>query len=232
MLDAGTGLNSIQWIAQLPTDRWTAVTGTENEAERVRVAIGDLSRDCDEIILGNWANADLLRGEVFDTVLADYLAGAIEGHAPFFQPYLFNRLRPLTKQVLYVTGLEPYVPKPAPDEVGARTIWEIGRLRDACVLLAGDVPYREYPAGWVVDQLQRSKFEVQSVKHFKIGYKATFVNAQINIGLHAIDKLKDASLGASLKRRCEYLRERALSLIQSDGALRGCRNYVISAKPS
>jgi len=32
------------------------------------------------------------------------------------------------------------------------------RLRDACLLLAGERPYREYPADWVLRALRRSSF--------------------------------------------------------------------------
>ena len=231
MLDAGTGLNSIRWMAQLPTDRWTAVTGSVSEAERVKSVVASVQRPSDKIVLGNWADPELLEGEVFDTVLADYLMGAIEGFSPYFQPYLFGRLRPLTRKMLYVTGLEPYVPAARPDSRGSQIIWELGRLRDACVLLAGDMPYREYPAAWVVDQVQRAGFETLSVKHFKIGYKATFVNAQIDVSLHAIGQMEDAALADTLRQHCERLRERALGVIEAEGALRGCRNYVIAAKP-
>lgn len=232
MLDAGTGLNSIRWMAQLPTKSWTAVTGSKSEANRVGEVIAAQQRSKDRILLGNWADPNFLSGETYDTVLADYLMGAIEGYAPYFQPYLFERLRPLTRNALYVTGLEPYVPTALPNDEGEQIIWEIGRLRDACVLLSGDLPYREYPAGWVVDQLRRSSFTVQDVRHFKIGYKESFVNAQIDVALYAIGKLIDHSLAESLKRQCIDLRDRALQLVEANGALRGCRNYVISAKPN
>ena len=51
-------------------------------------------------MLGNWVDPNLLKGAQYDTVLADYLLGAIEGFAPYYQPYLFKRLRPLTRKML------------------------------------------------------------------------------------------------------------------------------------
>ena len=151
-LDAGSGVHSLSWVSQLQTERWTAVTGAPRDAERMRTATGGVRRPQDQIILGNWAKADLLKGEVYDTVLADYLLGAVEGFAPYFQPYLFARLRPLTGKVLYLTGAEPYVPENEPSTRAGRIVWQIGRFRDACLLLSGELPYREYPSAWVVDQ--------------------------------------------------------------------------------
>lgn len=231
MLDAGTGVNSIRWIAELTTTCWTAVTGSAGEAAGARDAIKAIQRPQDQIVLGNWADCKLLKGEVYDTVLADYLLGAVEGFAPYFQSYLFTRLRPLTRRALYVTGLEPYVPADRPETRAGRVVWEIGRFRDACVLLAGKRPYREYPSQWVGDHLQSAGFAVRNVKRFDIGYKEQFVNAQIDIGARAIEALNDRALTGALKERGEALRAEALELIGDEGALRSCRNYVIAAEP-
>ncbi|MEM9618900.1 MAG: class I SAM-dependent methyltransferase [Pseudomonadota bacterium] len=232
MLDAGTGPNSIRWVAGLATERWTAVTCSAGEADRARNAIIAAQRPQDRIVLGNWADAGLLKDEVHDTVLAGYLLGAIEGFSPYFQSYLFTRLRPVTRGALYVTGLEPYVPTARPETRAGRLVWEIGRFRDACILLAGNIPYREYPAPWVVDHLQRAGFVVRNVKHFAIGYKEQFVNAQIDICAPGLETLADRALAQALKERGEALRAEALNVISAEGALRGCRNYVIAAEPA
>ncbi len=231
LLDAGTGVNSVQWVASLGAERWTAVSGSIGEAARVRDATETVKRPQDRIEVGNWADAQFLTGETYDTVLADYLLGAIDGFAPFFQPYLFKRLRPLTRSMMYVTGLEPYVPTPRPETKAGQLLWEIGRYRDACMLLAGDRPYREYPAPWAVDQLHAAGFAVRNVKHFTIGYKERFVNAQIDMCGPRLESLHDNVLAQALKARGEALRSEALDLIKSEGALRHCRNYVIAAEP-
>ncbi len=231
MLDAGTGVNSIRWVAGLATERWTAVTCSAGEADRARDAIKDAQRPQDRIVLGNWADAGLLKGELYDTVLAGYLLGAIEGFSPYFQSYLFARLRPVTRGALYVTGLEPYVPTARPETRAERLVWEIGRFRDACMLLAGNMPYREYPAPWVVDHVQRAGFTVRNVKHFAIGYKEGFVNAQIDMCAPGLEKLADRALAQALTERGEALRAEALDLIGEEGALRACRNYVVAAEP-
>jgi len=230
-LDAGTGVQSIHWIANLNTERWTAVSASPRHVERVRKSVKATQRANDRIVLGNWVDPDLLKGEVYDTVMADYLLGAVEGFAPYFQPYLFSRLRPLTRQMLYIKGLEPYVPISRPENNAGRILWEIGRFRDACVLHGNDQPYREYPAKWVIDHLRGAGFVVHKVKHFDIRYKKLFVNAQIDVCTPILTKLEDRDLANSLKARGEALRSEALDIINSEGALCAGRNYVIAAKP-
>lgn len=231
LLDAGTGIKSIQWISDLDTQRWTAVTGASNYARQVEEATQGGKRPQDKIILGNWADPRLLNNEVYDTVIADYLLGAVEGFAPYFQTYLFARLRPLTKEVLYVTGLEPYVPATQPESRAERIVWEMGRFRDSCVLLSGGMPYREYPAPWVVDQLKRSGFSVKNIKHFRSGYKEKFISAQINIAKRSIGKIADSGLAQALNLRAEALLAEAMDVIREEGALRCLRNYVVAAEP-
>jgi len=230
-LDAGTGVHSVRWVTQLQTERWTAVTGAIGDAERVREATKGQCRPQDKIIHGNWATPELLSGDVFDTVLADYLLGAIEGFSPYFQPYLFARLRPLTRQVLYVTGPEPYVPTDRPKSKAGQLIWEIGRFRDACLLLAGELPYREYPSAWVAHHLTRSGFRVGELKRFPIRHKMGFVNSQIDLCKPRIAGLTDRDLASALTRRGEALRERAQDLVSAEGALEHGSNFVISAVP-
>ena len=230
-LDAGTGVQSLRWVTSLDTDLWTAVSASPRHAERVREAIQDAQRPSDKIVLGNWIDPHLLKGERYDTVLADYLLGAVEGFSPYYQPYLFKRLRPLTRKILYVKGLEPYVPTMRPKDKAGQILWEIGRYRDACVLHGNDLPYREYPAGWVVDNLRESGFEVLKVMHFDIRYKKLFVNSQIDVCSPILAKLKDRVLAQALTARGEMLRAEALDMIETEGAIRSGRNYVIAAKP-
>ncbi len=236
LLDAGTGTNSINWVSGLETDRWTAVTGAQNHAIQVRDAVAKQRRKQDRIILGNWADPALLAKEQYDTVLADYLLGAIEGFAPFFQHQLFARLRPLTAGRIYIIGLEPYVNQPA-ESPAAQLVRQIGRYRDSCLLLSDDQPYREYPAEWVADHLHASGYKVIAAKRFPIRYKARFVNSQIDMCLPRLDGLaarspSERSLARALRARGEQLREQALALIEQDGSLSHGNDYVIAAEPA
>ncbi len=176
MLDAGAGVHSLSWICGLPTDRWTAVTASPEHLQQINRATAVWTRPQDRLVLGDWADPGLLQGEVHDTVLADYLLGAVEGFAPFFQDQLFARLRGLVGRRLYVVGLEPYV-LDEPEDPAGRLIWEIGRLRDACLLLAGETPYREYPAAWTTMALERAGFRVLAQKAFANRYRPGFVES-------------------------------------------------------
>jgi len=229
-LDAGTGTNSGRWVASLPTERWTAVSGAQGHAIQVRDAVEDARRPQDRIVLGNWADEALLEGERYDTVLADYLVGAIEGFAPYYQPYLFARLRKLTGGRLYVVGLEPYV-SAEPDTPAGKMIWEIGRFRDACLTLVGERPYREYPAQWVADHLAVAGFRVLDARHFPIRYKARFVNSQIDMCASRLDRLADRALADALRHRGEQLRAQALAMVEANGGLQHGFDYVVTAEP-
>lgn len=229
-LDAGTGTNSIAWTASLATERWTAVSGAQGHAIQVRDAVESRRRPQDRIVLGNWANEALLAGERYDTVLADYLVGAIEGFAPYFQPYLFTRLRRLTAGRLYVVGLEPYVTA-EPDTPAGKLVWEIGRFRDACLLLSGERPYREYPAQWVTDHVEAAGFRVLAARRFAIRYKERFVNSQIDMCAPRLAGLADRVLADALTRRGEDIRSRALAMVKAEGGLRHGHDYVLAAEP-
>lgn len=230
VLDAGVGVNSAEWLLSLNTERWTAVTASRAHAKQVETSIGARRRPQDNLIVGNWMDADLLRGQVHDVVLADYLLGAVEGFGPYFQDSLFRRLRPLVGRRLYVVGLDPYVVGETPDPA-ARCVREIGRLRDVCLLLADETPYREYPAEWVCDRLREAGFRLLSARRFANRYKARWVDSQLDMGLRRLAKVSDRGLAAALEARIEVLRAEALERAERDGGLRHGFDYVIAAEP-
>jgi len=207
VLDAGTGTHSLGWLLGLKTERVTAVTGDPSYAERLRETYGTRLRTQDQIVLGNWSDPLFLHGDTFDTVIADYLLGAIEGFAPYFQDRLFARLAPHTRGVLYAVGLAPY-PEPREDPWG-KVIVEVARLRDACILLAGHRTYREYPLDWVVRHLESAGFEVEDATSFPIRYGMTFVDEQLGVARRKLPLLRDRSLAAALESHIASLRERA-----------------------
>jgi hypothetical protein len=229
-LDAGTGTNSIGWVSSLATERWVAVTGATGHAVQVRDASDAGRRPQDRIIVANWADPALLAGERFDTVLADYLIGAVEGFAPYFQEGMIRRLHGVTAGRLYLVGLEPYVVSPPRTEAG-QVIFEIGRFRDAVLLHAGERPYREYPMDWVLEQLASAGFRILAAKRFPIRYRARFVNSQIDMCASRLVKLEDRALAAALHARGEALRAQALTLAEREDGLRHGYDYVIAAEP-
>jgi hypothetical protein len=230
-LDAGTGSHSISWVSSLGTERWTAVSGAEGHAIQVRDAVAGSRRPQDRIIVANWADERLLEGERYDTVLADYLLGAVEGFSPYFQGQLFTRLRPHVGRRLYVVGVEPYV-LGQPHDAAAEAIWEIGRFRDACLLLAGEQPYREFPMGWVTHSLASSGYRVVSSRRFAIRYKQRFVDSQIDMALMRLEKLTDRPLAAALAAKAEAIRDQALEMVAGADGIRHGFDYVLAAEPT
>lgn len=231
VLDAGTGPKSLRWLKAIETDGWTAVTGDRFMIRQVERDVGKDHRPQDRLLLGNWNDPDLLAGERFDTVLADHLLGAIDGFAPYFQSALFPRLRTMTGKRLYVTGMEPYVIDRPADEAG-RLIWQIGRYRDACLLLLGKQPFREYPLAWVLAELERSGFRVVATDSITSGYHALFVNGQIALVRPGLDKMQDRALAEALIARGETLRARALAYLDRHQVIRHGSSYVIAAEPA
>lgn len=143
-LDAGTGVHSLKWIQSLETSQWTAITADQNMKNQImkEEAVSKAIREQDQLVVGNWMDdafiADL--GQ-FDTILADYLIGAVDGFSPYEQDTIINRLKKhlLPNGRMYFVGMSPI-----PDEIHppASIISEIRRARDACILLAGHRPYR------------------------------------------------------------------------------------------
>jgi len=231
MLDAGTGTHSAGWIATLPTTRWTAVTVAPPHADQVRRAVGAAMRPRDRIVVGNWDDPVLLAGDGYETILADYLIGAVDRFAPYRQRALIGRLAGLARRRIYVVGVEPYVVQCPVDPAG-RMVWEIGRLRDACLLLAGETPFREFPASWVIEGLQAAGLSIVAVRRFPIRYRARFVNSQIDMALLRLAALEDRWLAEALRARAELLRNRALKLAGQEHGLRCGQDYVIAAEIS
>jgi hypothetical protein len=230
VLDAGTGARSLNWLRTVTTDSITAVTATPEMAAQARRAVVPALRPHDRLLVGNWTDPELLAGERFDTVLAENLLGAVDGFAPFFQTAMFARLRKLTARRLYLAGMQPYVIT-RPDHPAGALIWEIGRYRDACLILAGEQPYREYPLAWVLSQLRGSGFRTIAGSKIRTAYKANFVNEQIDLCRSHLARLADQGLARSLVAHGDALRSRALDYIHDHGALNHGFTYVIAADP-
>jgi len=226
-LDAGTGVNSALWSNGLATTKWVGVSGSPSHAEQVCQTLGEALRVQDEVLVGNWCEPDFLQGRVFDTVLADYLLGAIEGFAPYFQGQLFARLRRHVGKRLYVIGLDPYILGPAASDE-AKMVKAIGRLRDCCLMLAGETPYREYPLEWTVDALLGAGFEIKQARRFGNRYGAKWVHGQLDMAQRRLPKLTNQALAHVLGKEIENLRARALILNEQKGGLRHGADYVIA----
>ncbi len=170
VLDAGTGIYSLRWLAGLlyrhssPNDplhmtSYVAVTADDNFRTDCQKKAEELGiSEWGSVVRGNWdiqnaenidssekdendQNNRLCNGQMFDTILADYLVGAVDHFSPFYQDQLFTRLSSHLRKggVMHLTGLNPI-----PEMIGGpgNIFCRITKLRDACILLAGSRPYR------------------------------------------------------------------------------------------
>lgn len=231
VLDAGTGSHSGRWVAGLPRAEWTGVTLGESVAAALRSELGDLASARGRILVGDWRDERFLAGEVFDVVLADYLLGAVEGGAPFFQEALFARLRRHVAPAgrLYAVGLEPY-PEPAVCEWG-QCLLEIVRLRDAAILLCGERPFREHPQAWVVARLEASGYRVESQQRFPIRYGERFVKGQLRIVHHKLPRIPDQALARELERAARQLEARGMDLLRRGQSCAWGEDWLVAARP-
>lgn len=230
-LDAGTGVKSARWARGLATERWTAVSADPGHLAEVRAGLRQAPRPEDRLVAGNWADPGLLAGEVHDTVLAEYLLGAVEGFAAHFQESLFGRLRPHVGGRLYVVGLDPYVTGHPEGEAG-RLVQAIGRFRDGCTLLAGETPYREFPAEWVLERLAQAGFRVLFAQRFPNRYPMEWVEMQLATSQALLERIADRRLARALSAQAGRLRKEAAARIGRQGPLAHGADYVVAAEPA
>jgi hypothetical protein len=235
VLDAGTGMHSLRWIATLSdkgmtqfsaiTADKTMQTNVQNEADALEVShLGN-------ILIGNWfGDSPLQLNEQYDTILADYLIGAMDGFSPHQQdlmiPKLVNYLKPGGR--LYIVGLQP-VPDSAPDE--ANIICKVRQVRDACILLGGHRCYREYPVDWIQRQIESNpQLDLLTTTTFPILYKhATIIN-QINVGRSKFSHFPTPELANEMKKVLDDLEQQSLEATQRVGRIRLGFDYIVTAE--
>ena len=230
VLDAGAGPHSTSWVASLETESWCGVTADRFMLRRIQDRLGERLDRRGRLIQGDWTDPALLHGERFETVFADYLLGALDGFAPYFQDRLFARLRPHVAGRLYVVGVTPILTE-APTE---QSDWlkRMVRLRDACILHAGHRTYREYPQDWVIRTLEASALRVTESWALPIVYREGFVNRQLDVARRKLVLVKDEALVQALTSRIEALRGEGLELVERLDGLRCGADYVVVAEPS
>ena len=93
-LDAGTGLHSLKWVQSLPTTSWTAITADYNMKSQILLDAGVAAkiRPDDRLLVGNWMDEKFCEdlGQ-YDTILADYLIGAVDGFSPYEQDVIVKK---------------------------------------------------------------------------------------------------------------------------------------------
>ena len=261
-LDAGTGSESLRWVASLfdksMIESYTAITADEMMHRRVQAQAHELGiSNKGRIIIGNWidgvnkntgkinfssrrkkktgSNNVLLHqgeeAEQFDTILVDYLIGAMDKFSPYFQDVIFERLnahlRPGGR--LLILGMEP-ISDESDDKSIAKITTDIKHVRDACQLLAGERPYREFPLSWIERTLD--KVDGLTIVQRKIfPYKYTFekLAEQIDLGRRRVDKFSSEELKAVMTGLLDELEAKCLKITAGlkDGTFTSGFNYVV-----
>lgn len=235
LLDAGTGIHSLRWIATLEakgmTD-FTAITADATMQNNVQQEANQLGIE-GNIIMGNWfsENNPLELPEKYDTILADYLIGAMDGFSPYQQDLMLPKLTALLNPGgrLYIVGLQPI-----PDKVNdpaANIICRVRQVRDACILLAGHKCYREYPIDWVHRQVQKiDSLRLVETSRFPILYKHSTIVRQINVARSKLPYFPSTQLAESMKQVLDQLEQESFEATQNLGSIKLGFDYVISAE--
>ena len=246
-LDAGTGIHSLRWIATLNNDEkkgmtsLTAITADKNmqrnvQKEALHLGMGDDAH----ILIGNWFpptndnDASIsLPLKQYDTILADYLIGAMDGFSPFRQdemiPKLVKLLNPNGGR-LYIVGLEP-LPDSVPNNPNANIITKVRQVRDACILLAGHRCYREYPLEWIHKQVQQSsELTLIQTNQFPILYRYQTIKRQIDVARSKFPFFSSRALRESMKLVLDDLDEQAKRATSSNSPITLGFDYVVAVE--
>lgn len=241
VLDSGTGLHSLRWIATLSDTKgmstFTAITADEKMRRSVQQEADALDiSHLGKVVIGNWFGDDPLDkiliedGELFDTILADYLIGAMDGFSPYEQDQMIPKLTRLLKPGgrIYIVGLEPLPDKAHGD---ANIMCKVRQVRDACILLAGHRCYREYPVQWIERQIgSNDHLELISTKSFPILYRHPTIMNQINVARSKFPFFPSQELVRSMKLILDDLEQQSLIATRDRGRIKLGFDYVVTAE--
>jgi len=114
------------------------------------------------------------------------------------------------------------------------------KLRDACLLLTGHRPYREYPVEWMIRSLESSGYVIDTVRLFPISWGLSGLTGQLDACEQELlrhqdvlimpTEIKSTSLKRELQSQVRGLRQiiHNNEVIRSVGICYGV-DYVISA---
>ena len=231
-LDSGTGVHSQKWIQKLDTSGWTAITADQQMKSQI-VADRDINlRASDKLVVGNWMDANFCKElGTFDTILADYLIGAVDGFSPYQQDIIVSKLAQHLNPDgrLYVIGMNPIPDYATPP---ADIVTEVRRARDSCIMLAGHRPYREFPLDWMTRHLERANFEVSNSKSFTILHSEESILRQLRVGQSKLPLFSNPKLREGMEVYINELGERVKTAARSTatGRIPLSFDYVIAAR--
>eukprot|EP00316_Scyphosphaera_apsteinii_P015553 CAMPEP_0119307092 /NCGR_PEP_ID=MMETSP1333-20130426/7679_1 /TAXON_ID=418940 /ORGANISM="Scyphosphaera apsteinii, Strain RCC1455" /LENGTH=395 /DNA_ID=CAMNT_0007310561 /DNA_START=374 /DNA_END=1561 /DNA_ORIENTATION=- len=178
----------------------------------------------------------------FDTVLADYLLGALEHFAAFTEQKMMDVLVSSIKDdgLLLLCGRKPY-PYPGPQgyrslkySTARKIVLSAERVRDAAMLLSHQREYREFPAWWVREALRQRGVEIIDQESFAGRVDLEYVTTQLGWARREARKVDSASLSAGLLRHIKELQAAAdadARLNRNGGVNIGGSYCIVARKP-
>lgn len=232
-LDAGTGLHSLKWIQGLSTSSWTAITADNKMRDQLlnNPVVTNSMRMSDSLVVGNWMDDNFCAQlGTFDTILADYLIGAVEGFSPYEQDTIIARLKKHLNPNgrLYFIGMNPI-----PDETSLPTkiISEVRQARDACILLAGHRCYREFPLPWMLRHVEQAGMTPIASKKFTIMHSEVSVIRQLKVAQSKLSLLQNNPLRNGLDKYLIDLEVRVKEVMKLNaGKIPLSFDYVIAVE--
>lgn len=232
-LDAGTGLHSVKWIQNLPTSSWTAITADDKMRKQIldQQIVAERMRQQDQLLVGNWMDSAFVKDlGTFDTILADYLIGAVEGFSPYEQDAIISKLKKRLNPNgrLYFIGMNPIPDEPA---YPTKIISEVRQARDACILLAGHRCYREFPLPWMIRHIQISGMTVMDTKQYTIMHSEESAIRQIRVAKSKLSYIPHNAMRNGMDKYLTDLECRVKDATKTcGGKIPLSYDYVISAE--
>jgi hypothetical protein len=154
VLDAGTGPSSVAWLVKAATrlgiSSITATTASKDLAASLKrkhskaVASGLLNL----AVVSRWGSVPGTGTNLglFDTVILDYVLGAVEGLEPHGHAAVLDAISSHAAEgaAVLIVGAEPYEERFS-DPAGSSLVGSVMRVRDTCLKAAGVTPFRELP---------------------------------------------------------------------------------------
>lgn len=232
-------------VSFLNIEEYTAITADEGMRRTVLKEAQELGiEQYGRILIGNWqttssassSSTELCHGEMYDTILADYLVGAMDGFSPYYQDMIFPRLNQHLKPGgrLYVIGLNP-IPHRDDTDANANIICQVARVRDACILLAGHRCYREYPVEWIERHLEKVPgLKVVQSSRFPIMYSHAAIVRQLNVARSKLPLFPSRALAKEMGEVIDDLERQSLEATARlpNGRIRFGFDYVVTAEKS
>ncbi len=82
----------MKWLQTLETESWSAITADTYMRAQIEREPGIFIRPQDKLLVGNWMDEKFCESlGKYDTILADYLIGAVDGFSPYEQDTIINR---------------------------------------------------------------------------------------------------------------------------------------------